>query len=220
MLLAFLLGCLGRVQAQTAQQWHDSLSVLNQQISQNPDDMDLRLRKAAVNIELQQWNYAIEEYNYILLHDPQNLVAFYYRAYANTHQRRYDLARNDYEDILRIVPKHMEARLGLCYVLQRLNRNAEAQDNLNLLVEQYPDSASCYVARAMFERAQGAYDVALYDWDCAVRLAPRQVDYLISYVDLLLFLERHDDAKRCLDEAVARGIPRGQLQPWYRKIKK
>ena len=48
--------------AQTAQQWRDSLAVLNRMIELQPKSTDLRLRKAAVNIELNQWEYAVEEY--------------------------------------------------------------------------------------------------------------------------------------------------------------
>ena len=42
----------------TAQEWRDSLATLNRQIENNPQSTDLRLRKAAVNIELGQWESA------------------------------------------------------------------------------------------------------------------------------------------------------------------
>ena len=97
--------------AQTRQEWRDSLTRLNDSIRLKPYDTDLRLRKAAVNIELEQWDYAAEEYGRVLRLDPKNLAALYYRAYVNTTLRRYDLAKNDYETFLTIVPKHFEAQL-------------------------------------------------------------------------------------------------------------
>ena len=48
--------------AQTPEQWRDSLTVLSKAIVQHPQSIDLRLKKAAVNIELSQWDYAVEEY--------------------------------------------------------------------------------------------------------------------------------------------------------------
>ena len=56
--IAALLLCCGKTQAQTAQQWRDSLAVLGRQIEASPHSVELRLRKAAVNLELGQWDYA------------------------------------------------------------------------------------------------------------------------------------------------------------------
>ena len=99
--------------AQTSQQWRDSLTVLNQQIERHPHSTDLRLKKAAVNIQLEQWEYAAEEYGNVLKIDAQNPAALFYRAYVNMHLRQYALAKNDYETLLKIVPINMEASLGL-----------------------------------------------------------------------------------------------------------
>ena len=60
------------MQAQTPQQWRDSLRVLNKEIAQSAWNTDLHLRKAAVNLELQQWQYAVDEYGLILQHEAQN----------------------------------------------------------------------------------------------------------------------------------------------------
>ena len=85
LLLGILLTVAMPVKAQTTRQWRDSLAVLNRLIEQQPSSTDLRLKKAAVNIELEQWEYAIEEYGNVLRLDSKNLAALYYRAYANTH---------------------------------------------------------------------------------------------------------------------------------------
>jgi tetratricopeptide (TPR) repeat protein len=102
--------------AQTPQQWRDSLAVLNKGIEHYPKSTDLRLRKAAVNIQLDQWEYAVEEYGNVLRIDPENLAALYYRAYCNSHLRQYAMAKSDYESFLKLAPMNMEARLGLALV--------------------------------------------------------------------------------------------------------
>ena len=62
-------------QAQTPQQWRDSVTTLIEQIRLNPQNIDLRLKKAEANINLQQWDYAISEYGDVLRLDARNLAA-------------------------------------------------------------------------------------------------------------------------------------------------
>ncbi len=207
-------------QSLTNQQWRDSLNVLNKEIARSSWSTDLHLRKAAVNLELKQWQYAVDEYGTILQRDPHNPAALFYRAYANTHLRRFDLARNDLNDLLAIAPHHYEARLSLAVILQQLGHRQEALDQLNQMVEQHPDSADVYAARANLERQMKQDEAALYDWQRAESLSPTNPLYVVSHVDLLLVLERRQEARRVLDAAVARGIPRGMLLEWYEKTKR
>lgn len=214
-----LLGLSLSAMAQTNAEWRDSLSSLSRQIELNPRSVDLRLRKAAVNLQLQQWEYAIEEYNSVLANDSRNIAALYFRAYANNSLRRYDLAKNDYKDLLLISPTNLEARLGLAYTYIMLKRTTDAMDEMNTLVEQHPDSAVAYAARAGLERDLQQYDAALYDWGEAVRLSPSNADYVVSEADLLIALGRKQEAKSRLDNAVANGISRGALKEWYERCK-
>ena len=202
-----------------AQNWRDSLSVLNKQIAASSWDTDLHLRKAAVHLELYQWQYAIDEYSLVLEHQVQNPAALFYRAYAATHLRHYEAARHDYETFLGLFPHHAEARMSLSYVLQQMGRQTEALDQLNIVVELQPDSAISYATRAALEQDLQQYDAALYDWQQAIQLEPQNADYVASRVDLLLRLRRNKEARRDLDAAVRRGIPRGLLRTYYAQLK-
>lgn len=212
-----VLLCSYAVYSQTNKEWRDSLAVLNRQIDLNPKSVDLRLKKAAVNLQLEQWKYATEEYDIVLLNDPHNLTALYFRAYANNNMRRYNLAKNDYEDILKSCPNNFEARLCLAYTLICLNQNKDAMDQMNNLVEQHQDSAMAYAARANLERDLKQYDAAIYDWDEAIRLSPSNTDYIVSKADVLILSNRKSEARLALDEAVKKGMPSGALREWYRK---
>ena len=208
------------LKAQTPQQWRDSLAVLSRLIDEQPRSTDLRLRKAAVNIELGQWEYAVEEYGNVLRIDPENLAALYYRAYGNTHLRQYQLARNDYQTFLQLSPLHMEARLGLAMVNEKMGRRTDALDQYNQLVEMFRDSAVCYAARAAFEMTINQTETALYDWGEAIRLQPRNADYVVTKVDLLMKLNRWKEAREELEKALQRGVPRGVLKEWFDKFPK
>ena len=203
-----------------AQNWRDTLTVLNKQIAASPWSTDLHLRKANANLQLKQWQYAIEEYGQVLQREPQNPAALFYRAYANTHLRRFDLARNDLNDLLAVVPSHFEARLSLAIILQQLGHRQEALDQLNQTIQMHADSAVAYAARANLERDMKQDEVALYDWQRAEQLSPRDPTYVVSHVDLLLVLGRNTEARGVLDAAVRRGVPRGMLAEWYRKVKR
>ena len=221
-LLLTILGA-STIQAQQvsdSQRWRDSLTVLNRQIAESKWSTDLHLRKATANLELKQWEYAIDEYALVLQHEPRNPAALFYRAYANTHLRRFDLARNDLNDLLIMFPSHFEGRLSLAVVLQQQGHHQDALDQLNQAIEQHADSAVAYAARANLERVMKQDESALYDWQRAEELSPRDPIYVVSHVDLLLELERREEARRVLDAAVRRGIPRGMLQEWYQKTKR
>ena len=209
----------GWMQAQTLKEWRDSLAVLNQQIRRYPKSTDLRLKKAAVNIELNQWDYALEEYSNVLSIDDKNLAALYYRAYVNTVMKNYGQARYDYERFLSIVPRHFDAQLGLAMVKQKMGRKTDALDELNRLVQMYPDSALSFAARAGYEAEIAQYETALFDWGEAIRLQPRNADFVASKVDILLFLKRNDEAREELEKAFQRGISRSALKAWVDKCK-
>ena len=221
-LLLTILGA-STIQAQQvsdSQRWRDSLNVLNRLIAESKWSTDLHLRKATANLELKQWEYAIDEYALVLQHEPRNPATLFYRAYANTHLRRFDLARNDLNDLLIMFPSHFEGRLSLAVVLQQQGHHQDALDQLNQAIEQHADSAVAYAARANLERVMKQDESALYDWQRAEELSPRDPIYVVSHVDLLLVLERREEARRVLDAAVRRGIPRGMLQEWYQKTKR
>ena len=219
LLSTFLMIISSATLAQTGQEWRDSLSALGRAIDRNPRNVELRLRKAAVNLELNQWDYAIEEYGRVLDLDSLNLTALYFRAYANAQQRRYPLAVADYERFLAIVPKHFEAQLGLAMVAKKVSGQVATMDQFNRLVEQFPDSALAYAARAGYEVELQQLEPALYDWSEAIRLRPNNMEFIVSKVDVLLALKRKHEAKVLLDQAIANGTPRAALRDWLERCK-
>lgn len=205
--------------AQTTEQWRDSLSVLTKAIDRMPRSVDLRLKKAAVNLELGQWEYAVEEYGRVMELDHNNLSALYFRAYANNQLRRYELAKTDYERILSMVPKHFEAQLGLAMSYRKMGNRMETMDQLNQLVQLFPDSALAFAARAGYEAEVKMYDAALFDWDEALRMDSMNVDFLVSKVNVMLLMNRKREARRELRHAIERGIDAALLREWMERCK-
>ena len=214
-----LLLCLPSLAQEDRKALRDSLKLAMEQLSYHPDSVDLRLRKAAWNMQLGEWQYAKDEYDWVINHHPDNLAARYYRAYANTQLRRYNFARLDYETVLRVVPGNFDARLGLALLNQKDHHYTEAMDGVNMLVSTYPDSATAWAARAGIEKERDMKELAAYDYGEALRRQPDNRDWLLAHADLLIALRRYDEARKDLDRLVALGVSRGQLRDMYRQTK-
>lgn len=215
MALFFAVG----VEAQSYDALRDSLEIAASQLRRFPDNINLRLNKASWNMLLEQWDYAKEEYDWVLERDPKNVAALYYRAYVYEKQHKYKFARKDYETMLSIVPDNFNGQLGLALLCQKDMRFSEAMDRLNLLIEQHPDSAVAYAARAGLEVERGMDEVAEYDFTEAMRLDPSNSDYIINRADIRLRMGKKKLAREDLDRAVKAGVPRPALAEMYARCK-
>ena len=226
--LNLLLSCATMASAQNAsqqslytrQQLRDSLNAASQRLSFHPDSIDLRLRKASWNIQLEQWQYARDEYDYVLQRNSNNVAALFYRAFVNEKQRRYGFARLDYEHLLYLVPGNFEASLGLALLNDKDCKYSDAMNQINMLVSQHPDSAVAYAARGGMEVERKMYIPAEFDYSKAIELDPRNTDYYLSRANVRLLLKRKDSAREDLDAMVSLGIPRANLMEWYKKCRK
>lgn len=197
----------------------DSLKAATERLAYHPDSIDLRLRKARWNMELEEWAYAKTEYDFILSRDPRNIAALYYRAYCNDRLRRFHFARLDYENLLTIVPGNFEARLGLALLNEEDQHYTEAMDGINQLVAAFPDSAVAWAARAGIERERDMKELAEYDYSEALKREPDNKDWLLARADVRIALGRRDAARADLDRLVSLGTPKAALKEWYGKLK-
>lgn len=197
----------------------DSLRRAAEVLAHHPDSADLRLRKAAFNLQLGEWTYAKSEYDLILRHQPNNIAALFYRAYVNEKLHRYNFARADYQRMLRIVPGHFEGQLGLALLNQKDKHHTEAMDALNRLVSTFPDSATAWAARAGVETERGLIVAAEYDYSEALRRTPDNDDYRLNRAELRIRLGKYKEAKDDLDRIVRNGTPRMALKEWYERCK-
>ncbi len=218
-LMSTMLFTFSSVKAQQHNALRDSLKMATERLAYLPSDIDLRLRKASFNLQLEQWAYAKDEYDYILRQNPQNVAALFYRAYTNVKLHRNKFARLDYETMLSIVPGNFEGQLGLTILNQEDKHFTEALDMANRLVSQYPDSAVAYAARAGIEKEQGMVSLSLFDYEQALRLSPNSKDFRIDYIDALLQEKRNADARRELDYLVSQGESKASLSQFYNRCK-
>ena len=218
-LFMVLFGSFLVTDAQTYDDLRDSLEVASDKVRKFPDNIGLRLNKASWNMLLEQWDYAKKEYDWVLERDPKNVAALYYRAYVFEKQHRYKFARKDYETMLSIVPGNFNGQLGLALLCQKDMRPSEAMDRLNILIQQYPDSAVAYAARAGLEAERGQNEVAEYDFSEAMRLDPSNSDYILNRADIRIKMGKKKQAREDLDRAVLAGVPRPALNEMYARCR-
>ena len=216
-----LLMSMGRAVAQSSSSaLRDSLALATETLAYHPDSIDLRLKKAAWNIQLEQWNYAKDELDKVLFLNQTNIAGLFYRAFVNEKLKRYNFARLDYQNLLVLVPGNFQAQLGLALLNEKDQHHTEAYDGINNLIEQYPDSAVAYAARGGMEKERGMLELAVYDYAEAMRLDSTNQDYIVSHVDLLITLGRKLEAYDDLRRLQALGVQPGQLQDFYALLRR
>ena len=220
LIFSLLLSACISLCAQDRKSLRDSLVAATNLLEYHPDSLDLRLKKAAWNLQLEQWQYAKDEYDFILSRVPNNVSALYYRAYANEKLGCYKFARLDYEHVLTRVPGNFQSLLGLALLNQKDHRSSEAFDQINRLVSQYPDSAVAYAARAGIEKERNMNDLALFDYEEAIKRDPQNTDYRLERIDILLSLRKREHARRALDDLIRMGVPRAMLVQLYKRCTK
>ena len=122
--------------------------------------------------------------------------------------------------MLKIVPGDFNGQLGLALLNQKDMHYTEAMNMMNHLVEQYPNNAVAYAARAGMELERGMMEVAEYDFAQAVRLDPDNEDYLVAHADVLIRMGKKREARTLLDAMVAKGVPKPSLTDLYQRCAK
>ena len=196
----------------------DSLSQATEILEYHPDSIDLRLKKAAWNIQLEQWNYAKDDLDKVLFLDNANIAGLYYRAFVNEKLKRYNFSRLDYQNLLVLVPGNFQAQLGLALLNEKDKHYTEAYDGINNLIEQYPDSAIAFAARAGIEKERGMLELAEYDFQQAISREATNKDYWFNHVDVLISLGRKTEAWADLEKLKKLGVASGELHDFYLRL--
>lgn len=208
------------IQAQDNQTLRDSLARATEVLAYAPDSIDLRLKKAAWNIQLEQWDYAKDDLDKVLFLNNTNIAGLFYRAFVNEKLKRYNFARLDYQNLLVLVPGNFQAQLGLALLNEKDKHYTEAYDGINNLIEQFPDSAMAYAARGGMEKERGMLELAEYDYQKAIELDSHNRDYLLNHVDILITLGRKTDALADLEKLRGLGMALGELKDFYDRLRK
>lgn len=219
--------------AQTQQDLRDSVSIISEQLQLHPKNIELLMKKAALNIELEKWEAALDDYSTVLDIQPSNLTALHFRAFVNQHLDRYAFARADYEKVLMYEPRHLPSLMGLVLTNCADGHTTEAYDGANRLVEMFPESACAYDVRSDVEQKLNLTTAAIDDIEKAIELEEESMkrrkvsrlsfdDDMVSYQmrAFMLYLDEGNKskAKNRLQYLADKGIPKAALADYYKML--
>lgn len=170
-----------------------------------PHNVEVRLRRAALYQWLGADDKALSDYNIILEDVPNHEEALLFRADIYRKKRDFRNARSDYERLIRLRPDNLNACLGLVITNDADGRPKEAMDQINTLVEAWPEEPLVYLVRGEMFMKRAVYPLALMDFDESIRLDPQNPD---AYISRGLYYKRRrktSKAREDFQSAVALG---------------
>lgn len=177
-----------------------------------PDTRQILLDRAALLLQTGQNDRAYLDYCHVLDLDPKCVEALLMRAYIYLGRKDRMAARHDYQRLLEIEPSHYSGRLGLAMLEQQEQKYPEALALIQALMNDHPEDAVLYMARADIEREMGHTDLALIDLDEAIRIDDQLADAYLLRGDVWLMMKKKEAAKADFSKAMELGIPQNQLR--------
>lgn len=151
-----------------------ALANLDAAIAQNPQQMELYLRRGRLFRLRREWDKAIADLDKAISLDPQNLDAVLERAATKRSQSDWDGAIDDYSRAISISDRSSGAWIGRGVAYERKGEFRRALDDFDQAIEKFPEAHWGYQARGDLRRRQRRYEAAVADYDRAIELAPQQ----------------------------------------------
>lgn len=208
----------------TQGRYREAIARFGEVLKEHPEAGDVRYERAVGYYEMGNQQAALEDCTVLLNGSPitpLRVKALFLRAGIHMKNQQPHLAKTDVEEIISLDPENENGRLLEAGVLEALGQPQNALHKLDAFVEAHPQNLDGRVARAELEMRMLLPDMAVKDYDEAVRLAPQpqQAECLIARARANMALKRFVAARKDLDAAVALGYPRGLLYADYQRLK-
>ena len=159
---------------------------------------------------------AIVDFNEASRLKPDWHVPFFNRAVAFNHQGQFDKAISDLKVAVRLAPLDALAQNELCWAYAMSGAGLSAGvGHCNMAVMLHPEHPSFRDSRALAYLKLGMLDLALADYDEAIRLRPDWSHYLYGRGIVLLRLGRKAEAEASLARSLALNADMGKTYEGY-----
>lgn len=184
-----------------------------------PYSTAMLLNRASLYMEKGREDLAYVDYCTVIDLLPDEIEARLVRAYIYQRRRQYKEARIDYNVVLRQDLGNRTARLGMVMLDEKEHRTAAALEEMNRLVQEYPDDALLLKMRANLYLGQEQWEAALLDLETAVRKDLSDAEVCVVLGDTYLKVKKKSDARAAFEQAISRGLPRAELAPRLKACK-
>lgn len=181
------------------------IKTCDRMLEESPHNVKVRLRRAALYQWLGADDKALADYNIILEDVPNHADALLFRADIYRKKRDFRNARSDYERLIQLQPGNLQASLGLVITNDADGRPKEAMDQINTIVEAWPEEALVYLVRGEMFMKRGVYPQALMDFDESIRLDAANPDAYVSRGLYYKHRRKTSKAREDFQRAVALG---------------
>jgi tetratricopeptide (TPR) repeat protein len=189
---------------------HTRLDHLNQQIAQEPQNVELYLIRAGLYRHHAEWRAALADIDHAARLAPQRLDIDYFRARVYLDAGQPQNAAALLQRFLNTMPDHVAARVARARALVQLERYAEAAaDYTRAITDTSQPIPEYYLerAQALVKAGKEYYEAALRSLDEGLERLGLVVSLVFLAIDLELAQNRVDAALARLDQA-AQHTPR------------
>lgn len=195
------------------------IKTCDRMLEEAPHNVEVRLRRAALYQWLGADDKALADYNIILEDVPNHTEALLFRADIYRKKRDFRNARSDYERLIGLQPNNLQACLGLVITNDADGRPKEAMDQINTIVEAWPEEALVYLVRGEMFMKRGVYPQALMDFDESIRLDPTNPDAYVSRGNYYKHRHKTSKAREDFQRAVALGADADYIYSLLRELR-
>lgn len=159
--------------------------------------------RAEMRVEAGRIDEAVADFDAIIGMSPRSTEAYLGRAMARVEKKQFDLAETDLKKAQQLAPMNASVHNGLCWALAMQGTQLDrALGYCNLAVGLAPNDTPAIDSRALVHLKMGKHDLALADYERAVRLVPSSAHYMYGRGVALLRLGRKPEGQRWVDLAL------------------
>ncbi len=175
---------------------HDRLALndANRSLELKPDDVDALWLKGAALLYLEDYPEAIAALNMVLQRDPDNVDALVMRARVQIASEHFYPAIGDLTRALELEPDNYPAQAYRGYAAGLAGHAERGRTILDEVIASRPDAALAYELAARLLYGNGEHLEASDYSGRLVELVPSNASYQVLHADIILELERYDEA--------------------------
>jgi tetratricopeptide (TPR) repeat protein len=150
----------------------EALAALNEAVELDADDMEARLQRAQLRLELEDAAGAKDDVEKVLNEVPGSVQALLLRSFVAIDQKRYADAISDMQLLIKSFPENTNWALQLANLYQMDERPRQAIELATSLIDRDPRSWQAYRVRGDSRLSIGEHKEAIEDYKKALEIGP------------------------------------------------